>query len=210
MPTTAVNAQDSYGRNSVISKNNKRRPAVTAATARIKLADGQKRPPDGYCRRCWRKGQVTRSTSGKNRCQEHDLEIKKENAAIRERPTQRRQEEVDQADRLFTALKWLARETGAGYSNSPVELNAIVFGAFWSALPDKRTLSQEEIDLACQTAIAAFEADTGEEAVIAPCPICMNQDRRSRTGNNFECVNCGWTPPEGTFGLYFSISKAGL
>ena len=94
---------------------------------------------------------------------------------------------MESADAAFTAMKLIARETGAGYEDSPPGLTAAVYNAFWNNMPNSPTVTQEQIDAAYRAALDAYEKLTGVRPEPAPCPECGNRDPESRKGNNFTC-----------------------
>ena len=186
-------------------------PRVSAEEAQVLLDRGTVNPPRGYCVRCWRRGEITPTFSAKRlrRCTEHHDEIERDRKANAEAAALRAGQEAELDEAIFTALKWLARQTGAGYDSSPDELNEVVFGAFWEAMPEKRRdITQARLDVASEAALAAFAKYTGEVVSPIACPECGDEDSRSRSGNNFSCRKCGWAAPEGAFGAIHIASQA--
>ena len=181
----------------------KKKNRITEEKAREIMARGGREAPRGYCRRCWKTGTVRRAGRRPTRCDMHDRQIAEEEREQREHRAERDRAELEAADRTFTAMKWLARETGAGYENSPEELNSVVYGAFWDAMPETGEPTQEQVDEAFRAGIRAFEEYTGTPSIPAACPSCGDQDRRSRSGNDFTCRACGWTAVSGTFGAVY-------
>ena len=140
----------------------------------------------------------------------------------RKRPSKRRYEHCQQGamisnselmcrwtnDNTFTALKWLARQTGAGCRGAPEDINDVVFGEFWKALSNKRVLGEAAIDVAYQAALLAYQRYTGVEVEPVPCPECGHKDLASRRRNDFLCRNCGWKAQPGSFGAAHIVSLA--
>ena len=184
---------------------------VSAEEAQGLLNRGAVNPPIGYCLRCWRQGKITPAFSAekRRRCREHHDEIERERKANAEAAALRADQEAARDESTFTALKWVARQTGAGYRSSPEALDEIVFGAFWEAMPtSRRDITQARIDVASDAALAAFAKYTGKVVTHIACPECGDEDPRSQNGNNFTCRKCGWAAPEGAFGAIHIASQA--
>ena len=122
---------------------------------------------------------------------------------MREKREERENAELENADSIFTALKWLARETGAGYEDSPEELNDAVFDPFWKTMPDRKIVRQAEIDVAYQATISAFEQYTEEEVSPYPAPSARTKTTAAAAETDFTCRACGWQAPDGAFGAIF-------
>ena len=168
------------------------------------MATGTKTAPKMYCKRCWTAGTVHQgSRKREGRCETHHLEIRAETQLQRQNQKGQEQDKLRIDDLIFTELKWLSRQTGVGYADSDNELTEIVFGTFDEALNSTGARTQENIAAASQAALRAFTAHTGNQPAIAPCPRCHNRNPESRRGNDFNCVQCGWTTPPGTFGAVF-------
>ena len=171
---------------------NSQRSTVNSGLAREMLERDLKHAPYGYCRRCWRSGKVMRGGPMPSRCDEHHREIEQQQARERENALSRKPSEIDTADLLFTAMKWLARTTGAYSGSTPNGLTKVVDEAFYSALPERTILTQAEVDVAFDAAVLAFEQWSGEEAVLPACPCCGSRHKHDRQGNNFRCSECGF------------------
>jgi hypothetical protein len=190
-----------------MAKRKKTRIPEEAANAL--MSRGAAEAPHGYCRRCWKAGTVRQGGPTPNRCRLHHQQIRQEEKSAEENAAGRRESEMESADAVFTAMKWIARETGAGYGDSPPGLTEKVHDAFWNALPDSPAATQEQVDAAHRAALDAYEKLTGVRPEPAPCPECGDQDPESRNGNNFTCMACGWSAPEGAFGAVHTAMQAG-
>ena len=165
------------------------------------MATGTKTAPKMYCKRCWTAGTVHQGArKRKGRCEPHHLEIRAETQLQRQEQKGREQDELRIDSLIFTELKWLSKQTGAGYADSDDELHEILFGTFDQALHNIDAPTPEDIAAATQAALTAFTAHTGRQPAIAPCPGCQDRNPESRRGNDFTCVQCGWTTLPGTFG----------
>ena len=196
-----------------MAKRKKGRPIrrLTAEEAQGLLDQGTVNAPVGYCLRCWRQGKITPALLAKKRrrCRDHHDEIERERKAEAEAAALRADQEAERDEATFTALKWVARQTGAEYRSSPEDLNEIVFGAFGEAMPTKRRdITHARLDVASDAALAAFAKYTGKVVTHIACPECGDEDPRSRNGNNFTCRKCGWAAPEGAFGAIHIASQA--
>ena len=176
--------------------------------AKALMAQGSPDPPWGYCKRCWKAATVTKTGSRKTpaRCPQHNAEIQEElrSAAVTRR--NREEMELNATDDTYTAMKWLARLTGAGYENSPPDLTEVIYDAFWKAMPDTSIPTKDQIETAYQAGLKAFQEYTGITPEPARCPQCGDRNPDSRNGNNFKCLACGWSSPDGAFGaIYISM-----
>ena len=167
----------------------------------------RKQAPRGYCRRCWRHGDVTVATRRGTRCDVHDAQIKAEVQENDLRAQLKEDAEIDMHERIWTALKWVARQTGAGYRSSPDALNAVVFDAFWEAMPDTRSVGQSRIDVAYDAAIAAYEKHARTKVAPIACLECGDQGAYNRRNNDFTCRNCGWKAEPGSFGAIYLLNE---
>ena len=176
---------------SVRKNGSNQRSIMSGGQAREMLESGLRQAPYGYCRRCWRSREAMRGSPMPSRCDEHHEQIEQQ-ARERENALARSRNEIDTADMLFTAMKWLARITGAYSKSASDGLTEVVDEAFYSALPERTILTQAEVDVAFDAALLAFERWSGEEAVVPACPCCGNRRKHDRQGNSFRCSECGF------------------
>ena len=184
-------------------------PILTKKDADALMATGTKKAPRMYCKRCWTAGIAHQgSRKRRGRCETHHLEIQAETAQQRQRQMEKEQNELHIDDLIFTEIKWLTRQTGVRYAGSDDELYEIVFGTFEELLGSADNLTDENVAAASQAALRAFTKHTGRQPAIAPCPRCQNRNPESRRSNDFNCLQCGWTTPPGTFGAVFIAMSA--